>query len=64
MGNYWQILTAIIGRAVIGPDATSEKRARSSLEGQDWTLGDKVGGCGNGLGQRCCWSGGRCEQER
>lgn len=41
MGNYWQILTVIVGRVVIGSDVFSEKRTWSSLGEQDWKLGDR-----------------------
>lgn len=61
---FWQILTANIGREVIGSDVPLEKRIWTSLGEQDWKLGDKVGGCGRGLGQGCCWCEGRFEQER
>lgn len=41
MGNYWQILTLIVGRVVIGSDVSSGKRTWSSLGKQDWKLGDR-----------------------
>lgn len=64
MGNYWQILTAITGKEVIGSDVPFEKRTYSSLGEQDWKMGGKVGGCGSGLGQGCFRCRGSCEQGR
>ena len=54
VGNYWQLLTAITGREVIGSYVPFEKRAWNSLG--RWATRKEAAAEG------CCWCGGKFAQ--